>query len=416
VKIKISEIQIPERFRYDYGDLKELGESIGKFGLLQPIVVTMVDGTPTLVAGARRLLACTQIGNGEIDAVLFDDLEPIRRREIELEENIRRKQFTWQEEVRAKAELVEIRKAQGTKGLWAASPQVGKEVARELHESEATLSMDVQLAKAMLENPELAQEESKTKAFKKYKQILQRDAIRIISEAISGGENLWMYNGDCTEEMEKIQTGSVGLVITDPPWGVEVFDVYESDLPQFDDKEEKAFETLEKVLPEIYRVLKNDSHAYFFFGTKHYVRTFKLLSKLSWKVEPIPFIWVKPNAPNTAPQARPTYNYETIFLCRKGCRNFYKPTFAALEFPIPTNKIHPTQKPVKLIQHFIEVSSIPGEVVLDPFAGSGVVAKAALEVKRKAIVIEKDIEIFNAMKVYITKKEEEKGVTITSED
>lgn len=407
MKFKIEEIQIPERFRYDYGDLKDLADSIKRLGLIQPIVVTMVDGTPTLVAGARRLLACTQIRMGEIDGVLFENLEPSKRREIELEENIKRKQFTWQEEVRAKAELVEIRQSQGKKGLWAAGPQVGKEVAEELHESEATLSMDVQLAKAMEEYPELVEEESKTKAFKKYKQILQKQAIEVISRALSGGEDLWMYNGDCVEEIKKIPTGSVGLVLTDPPWGVGVFGVHETELPTFDDEQEKAFETLEKILPEIYRVLKNDSHAYFFFGTKFYIRTFQLLSKLSWDVEPIPVVWVKPSALNTAPQARFAVNYETIFFCKKGHRSLYKPSFAALAFPTPTNKVHPTQKPFELIQHLIEVSSIPGETVLDPFAGSGVTAKAALKVKRKAIVIEKDPDIFNVMKVNILKKEEE---------
>lgn len=195
MKIKINEIQIPERFRVDYGDLHELAESIKRFGLIQPIVVTKVDGNFTLVAGARRLLSSTQIGLEEIEVVLFESLDVISRREIELEENIRRKQFTWQEELRATEELVEIRKAKTPRGLWGVEAQVGKEVAETLHVSEAMVSQDTQLAKALVKYPELAQEESKTKAYKKYKQILNKEALAIISKAISGGEDLGCTTG-----------------------------------------------------------------------------------------------------------------------------------------------------------------------------------------------------------------------------
>jgi len=406
--VKINEIQIPERFRVDYGDLKELGESIEKFGLIQPIVVTMVDGTPTLVAGARRLLACTQIGMGEIDVVLFENLDDLTRREIELEENIRRKQFTWQEELRATEELVEIKKQRLGKGFWSVDARVGKEVAESLHVSEATVSQDSQLAKALDKYPELQQEESKTKAYKRYKQILNREALAIISKTISGGEDLWMYNGDCREILKNVATESVGLVLTDPPWGVEVFGIYDSELPLYDDSPDRAFEVLEGILPEIKRVMKPNAHAYVFFATKFYILTYNLLSKF-FDVEEIPLVWVKPSALNTSPQARFAVNYETIFFCQKGKRQLYKPSFAALPFPNPLNKIHPNQKPQELMEHLIEVSSIPGEVVLDPFAGSGVVGKAALKLKRKTILIEESEEIFNAMKVFVTRKEEEVG-------
>ena len=404
MKIKINEIQIPERFRVDYGDLKELAESISKFGLIQPIVVTEVGGTYTLVAGARRLLATTQIGEHEIDTVLFDNLDDITRREIELEENIRRKQFTWQEELRATEELVEIRKGRATKGFWGGEAQVGKEVAETLHVSEATVSQDTQLAKALDKYPELLQEESKTKAYKKYKHILNREALAVISKAISGGEDLWMYNGDCREVLKNVATGSVGMVLTDPPWGVGVFEIQGIEA-KYDDSEEKAFSVFNGSLHEIKRVMKPNAHAYFFFATKLYINIYNLLKIFFDDVEPIPLVWVKDNAYNTAPQARFGVNYETIFFCQKGKRQLFKTSLAALSFPSPPDKIHPNQKPQELMEHLIEVSSIPGEVVLDPFAGSGVVGRAALKLKRKTILIEESEEIFNAMKVFVTRKE-----------
>ena len=406
MRIRISDIKIPERFRVDYGDLKELAESIDTYGLIQPIVVTRSGSEVVLVAGARRLLACLQLQQDEIETVSYEELDETTRREIELEENIKRKQFTWQEEVRAKAELLKLRQLKAKKGFWADKPEIAMSVADELGESDATLSQDIQLAEAMVRFPELAKEETKTGAFKKYKRLILRSALETISKTLTAGEDLWIYNSDCREELKNVPSESVGLVLTDPPWGVDVFEISDRGMETFDDSEEEAFRVLEEVLPEIKRVLKRDCHAYFFFATKHYVRTFNLLSKF-FEVEPIPRIWVKPNALNTAPQAHPTWNYETIFWCKKGERRLYKPSMAAVPYPVPTEKIHPTQKPLELIEELIEVSTIPGEVVLDPFAGSGVVGKAALKLKRKVILVEKDPDIFNAMKVHIVKKEEE---------
>lgn len=54
------------------------------------------------------------------------------------------------------------------------------------------------------------------------------------------------------------------MVLTDPPWGVNLFDIQEVEvLPKYDDTQEKAFDTLKEVLPEIKRVMKVNSHAYF---------------------------------------------------------------------------------------------------------------------------------------------------------
>ena len=53
-------------------------------------------------------------------------------------------------------------------------------------------------------------------------------------------------------------------------------------------------------------------------------------------------------------------------------------------------RVHSTQKPLKLIQRLILASSNEGDIVLDPFAGSGSTAIAALQLKRNYITIEAD--------------------------
>lgn len=60
-------------------------------------------------------------------------------------------------------------------------------------------------------------------------------------------------------------------------------------------------------------------------------------------------------------------------------------------------RLHPTQKPLKLIKRLIEASSNEGDIILDPFGGSGSTAVASTLLKRKYITIEKDSTYYNSM-------------------
>ena len=58
------------------------------------------------------------------------------------------------------------------------------------------------------------------------------------------------------------------------------------------------------------------------------------------------------------------------------------------------NRLHPTEKPVNLLRYLIELLSKPGEILLDPFAGSSSLGEAAIISKRSAILVERDLEFF----------------------
>ncbi len=64
-------------------------------------------------------------------------------------------------------------------------------------------------------------------------------------------------------------------------------------------------------------------------------------------------------------------------------------------YPCGRNKLHPTQKPVELIERLVLASSNSGDTVFDPFMGSGTTGVAALRNQRKFIGIEKDAEYFD---------------------
>ena len=59
------------------------------------------------------------------------------------------------------------------------------------------------------------------------------------------------------------------------------------------------------------------------------------------------------------------------------------------------NRLHPTEKPVNLLRYLIELLSKPGDVLLDPFAGSSSLGEAALITKRSAVLVERDEEFFD---------------------
>lgn len=104
--LKISEVQIGQRVRDEYGDMESLGNSIKEHGLLHPIVV---DSNYNLIAGCRRLLACERIGLKEIEAKVLADISEKELRVLELEENIRRKDLTELEKSKNLVELAEIK-------------------------------------------------------------------------------------------------------------------------------------------------------------------------------------------------------------------------------------------------------------------------------------------------------------------
>ncbi len=102
--MKIADITISRRRREDLGDLKALADSILHYGLLHPIVV---DDAGNLVAGERRLKACQLLGWEEIDTRSLGELSESERQEIELEENVRRKDLTPYERSKNLVKLAE---------------------------------------------------------------------------------------------------------------------------------------------------------------------------------------------------------------------------------------------------------------------------------------------------------------------
>ena len=394
-EILISAVDPGERYREEFGDIESLAMSMTTYGQLHPIVL---DEDNKLIAGERRLKAAISLKWEYIKFTRFADCSEIQKREMEMEENLRRKAFTWQEEVKAVKKLDELKRSiYGSAKSGSGNTGEGwslRDTARQLGVSAGTTSESLKLALALEQFPELTKEKNKSAAMRKYTKITERILQKeIASRATINVQIEYVHNADCISVMQGMKAESVNLCITDPPWGVNIDNSgmlnkrWETDIKQtFGDDTFDAMELMRNAFKEIYRILSPDSHCYIFFAMRHYEEVKKYIIDAGFYVDPTPLLWNKElGVPLTVPTTWVTA-YEPIFFCVKGNKVLNVNAHNVLTYKRvpPQKKINPTQKPVSLLRKLIETSSTVGDFVFDPFMGSASTLIAAYESRRSA--------------------------------
>ncbi len=107
MQISVNSVVIKERVRTDVGDLTTLMDSMQSFGQMSPIMVTRKN---ELIAGHRRLLSARKLGWYTIDAVVVDRDNPADKLEMELAENVNRKDFSPEELLSGYRRLEKLRR------------------------------------------------------------------------------------------------------------------------------------------------------------------------------------------------------------------------------------------------------------------------------------------------------------------
>ena len=189
------------RVREEYGDLSSLKYSIKEYGLIQPLVVTWDENRWKLLVGGRRYKALVELGRKSlihgkeilIREELYDSDDPkiqLIRATIEMEENLKRKEMTWAEQVAGKKQLLELlQQVHGVSGPGkrakseeGAPPQETgfsvRKLASVLGEAVGTVSQDLQIAEAIEIIPDLAKMETKTAALNRARSIVEQMKIR----------------------------------------------------------------------------------------------------------------------------------------------------------------------------------------------------------------------------------------------
>src|SRR5690242_14906347 len=106
IEVPLDQISVKDRFRGELGNIDELVDSIRAKGVLQPITI---DTESKLLAGERRLTAARKAGLATIPCVVRATQDNIDALEIELFENIHRKDFLWAERARLEKRIFDLK-------------------------------------------------------------------------------------------------------------------------------------------------------------------------------------------------------------------------------------------------------------------------------------------------------------------
>lgn len=413
--IKTIDLLVEDRSRQDYGSIVELAASIKKLGLLQPLVVMRLEEPVEnkhykLLAGGRRYQALMMLCKQEIPVVLKEELSQVEQLEIELEENIRRKDLTWPERISMLLKIDELKRAQArkttidnvtygdNKGGWSV-----QKTAALVEKSVGSVSQDIALAKDMRDNPDLAvkvQGLSKVMAKKRMNELLREKNAKIFLKKEKQDPSSAIKLGSCLSLIKALQDSSVDLCITDPPYDCSTMNDRGSRLgASYASKEIEMsgggmYAVYQTLLPELHRVLKDGAHVYIFYAMEWDHKLKMLLKENGFDVDDRPIIWNKNQTTGKPTDWHYTPMYETILFAIKLPKS--RPLLNACGDmmtipPIHSSKrVHSLQKPSELLQKLINNSSVMGDLVLDPFAGSGSTLKTAIKLGRRAIGFEMD--------------------------
>lgn len=198
--------------------------------------------------------------------------------------------------------------------------------------------------------------------------------------------------GDCLEVMQGIPDKSVDLVLTDPPYNASNSKIscIDKHYTTVDEEWDKDFQ-IEPFIAEVKRILKPNG-SLLVFCSYHLLGEY--LTKTPLKLQQI-IHWTKTNPfPAIAKIYTPNIEYCLWFV--KGSPYTFNKEYSGQNI-ITTNICagyerteHPTQKPLLLFEKLITVHSNKGDIILDPFLGSGTTAIAALNTGRFFVGIEKE--------------------------
>ena len=213
-----------------------------------------------------------------------------------------------------------------------------------------------------------------------------------------------LYKGDALHRLDKLIAKGIKVdcLVTDPPYKVitggrngknvgEPSGILKANkqlmqnIPQFSDW-----------LPKCYEILKDESHAYFMVNMLNLKDMMIAVEDAGFYIHNV-LVWKKNNA---TPNKWYMKNCEYILFCKKGKSKFINNCGSKVveDFQNPRNKVHPTEKPIGLKELYVSNSSNEGDLILDPFMGSGTTGVACKNLGRKFIGIELDEGYFNIAK------------------
>lgn len=434
--ISRTEVTIPpdrQRSDIDKASLLELVDSILKVGLLHPpVFIELSDNLYQLDAGGRRMAALDildqrkltymhdgqEVPLGMIPVTLHHSKDKLGRFEVELEENIIRVDLPWPDRTRALAKLHKLRSESNPKQTQTAT---ALEIASKTGNTSATnvtrLRDEVQRAVALanhLDNPVIAKARNEAEAYQlvladeqsKYQAELIRRRTKSVTAATL---KCSVRAGDATLLMPQMDDGQFDLILSDPPYGLDAgaggYRARTVHHHNYDDTFDNARKILQCILTEGWRLCKPKANLFLFTDIKHFQWLQEASARMGWTPWRHPVIWQKSVAEGLVPWGRNgfVHTYDVIFFATKGKRGTNATNVDILNYSrvARNERIYAAEKPIPLLSRLIELTTLPGDSVFDPCAGSGSTLLAAKQLKRHSLGIEFDPKVCDLATVRI---------------
>ncbi len=419
--IDVNAIVVPEgrqRRTFNKEKMVQLVEAIKEVGQTSPGLCRMDGDKITLIFGERRLRACTILGI-PFRYILREETHPYTLARIEFLENVAREDLDYKDEAKAIEKFHKM--SQEYFGESIAGPHGEghsiRDTAKIAEMSPTKVHEELELAK-FLEVPEVANAKDRTAARKVIKRLKEEyktekalDEARTRSNGTATssnetGDNTSNSNsgklptdtiadkldffdplvlcGKMEEKLTEFPDGHFDVVCFDPPWGVNLDTVRKENPGQiaYDDSEETVTPQIETWIRLLYSKMSENSHLYMFFGIRNMEFVYSILEHAGFVTNRMPLIWYKQGAHVTRnPDIWPGRSYEPIAYARKGNKNLLRkgaPDVIITPAPWASLKsIHPSAKHPDIYLELLKRSCMPGDKVLDPMAGSGMLGVAA---------------------------------------
>jgi ParB/RepB/Spo0J family partition protein len=411
-------------------DTKGLKGSIKSYGLLNPIIV---DRDFILITGERRLTACKELGLENIPVRFLEDLSPTEAKILELEENIKRSDLDWRDEVRAVGQLYDIKKAENAS--WTYQDMVAL-----LNLNQITQYLRVYRD---LDNPKISGANGLMPAYNILLRLDERgigDAMNELADIGAGifdkapgpapevtpgpgpgigpnptsgpipeaGPGLAPLPKPSSGPLPPIETilnvsfldwaptytgPKFNLIHCDFPYGVDVFggDMFGhgNKVEHYRDQKEIYWELLSCFCTHLDRFMAPSAHLVFWYSMNYHAETMEFLRKNapSLAVNPFPLVWVKSDNAGMLPDAKrgPRRVYETALMASREDRLISK--IVSNAYVAPSEKAHhPSAKPEPVLKHFFQMFVDENTTLFDPTCGGGSALRAAESMGAKRVL------------------------------
>lgn len=475
VLVPITEIDVTNRVRQDYGNLDDLADSIKDNGLIHPPVLNYEK---RLIAGGRRFRAMTEkLGLTSIPVVFLETLDEAQLRILEAEENVRRLQPNWRERVKS-IKLVHDHRLL-TK-LLNSEKWTQAETGALLGMARVSVTYALELARLLdTGDEEIAKCATVSDAIKllvvRRENEINADLVRStipsnlnIQGNPAGLENLVIDLGarggptpdldiDFFSSAPVVGAGGVGglmarpapetpqgvtstlttiplssmlfnvnslewladhpasvdHIITDPPYGIEMTNLQQTnqgmDISSTAKEHdvESNLELIQRFIPLAYSTMRETGFCVMWCDVMHWEKLSTWAVDTGFKLQRWPLIWVKTHqCINQAAQFNFTKNYEIAMVLRKGSATLLSPQQSSVWTGSGQDEKdrfgHPFAKPTKLWSWVYSAIAMRGQTVLDPFSGSASSMVAAIQCGMKPLGLELNTDHHNRAVVNVS--------------